>query len=310
METMSGWIVVPNVSKYGYVGLDESCYYHRDEAIDLLGFQVVPPGLHNIQLSLSKHEEAKDGCWLELQPGEVIVKVFNYDQQKFEDATDETTSRYQHLARSGELSQTLKPYIRHSDDAHFKNEDLWLIWQQLTKYLDLQNFPLTIHPFEVRDSPANFSSDKQENLLQHQKTHFEQALFDTHQGNINAFLAEFQYAFLDHHLFSDRYQSIKRWNDLVKAIYTPGKQQVAKTPTLFINLVATLIAQLKSCDDDMLKPGCIILGKTPRMDVKIDLVSQARYLVGNMVDSEIEGLVKKGQEFAAYLQQRGIVCEL
>jgi hypothetical protein len=57
-----------------------------------------------------------------------------------------------------------------------------------------------------------------------------------------------------------------------------------------------------------LKPGYVaICGIANR--VKIDLVSGAEYLIEDMIDSEIEGVVEKGQEFAAYLKQRSIVSE-
>ncbi len=296
MEPGLGWLVVLNVKK-SVVRLDLTMYEAKER--DQLVFQSVPPGLHYLGEGFL---EPIPGCWFELQPKEVLVKVFNRKQKQFEDASPETIAEYQKLVSGGTIDQNVKAYSRAVDAG---KHDRWVAWQKLTTHLELRNFPIRLHLSEAVEPPVNLSLEERENWLKYQKTRFEQALFDTHQGNAGAFLAEFEIAFLRQQINPTDSEALNRWNYLVQAIYNAGERGIVKVPDLFVNLIDTLIMQFALTFDAKLKPGYVAIGGIANR-IQIDLVSGAEYLIEDMIDSGIEGVVEKGEEFAAYLKQRGI----
>jgi len=299
MKITSGWVVILEVNECN-VRLDLTVY--EVEAGNHLIVQSVPPGLHYLGEGLL---DPSPGLWFDLQLGEVLVFIFDEDLREYEKASPETIAKYKKLISSGAAIENLETYVRHIDVGNYNR---WQAWQKLTKHLKLDNIPPTIHPDEAIEPPANLSLEERGNWLRNQPTRFEQALFNTHQGNTDALLAEFEYVFINQFVNPTDSIALKRWNSLVQAFYNAGERGITKVPAFFISLVDLLIVQFALTFDAKLKPGYVaICGIANR--VKIDLVSGAEYLIEDMIDSEIEGVVEKGQEFAAYLKQRGIVSE-
>lgn len=233
------------------------------------GFQLVPAGVHYVSVLF---EGEHKGFWCYLQPNEALVKVFNHTEQQFEDDQPETTVNYQQLALDGEMNQVLVPY----------SFDSWSKWEKLTNHLTNTRFPPTLY--------ANESSHPQE------KSCFEQAFIGIHQGDSEAFLAELQFAFVRWLIDGADMQAFNRWRHQLQALYNAGEAGISKAPELFPHLIDTLITQFECLPNNMFALNSFV-------------VSQASYLAEDMIDSDIEVVVSKGQEFEAYLEKRRIHTE-
>lgn len=243
------------------------------------GFQLVPAGVHYASVKVDGEHK---GFWCYLQPNEAIVKIFNSSLQQFEDDEPETTARYQQLALGGAMSQTLIVY----------DHNCWTIWEQLTNHINPADFPPTLHQEESINPPDNLRSEELADWMgKQQKTRFEQALFDTHDGDINAFLAEFQFAFIRWFIDERDIEALNRWRHLLQALYNAGDRGISKAPALFVKSIDLLMLQFDCLDDDIFTPDSFI-------------ISQATYLAEDMIDSEIEEVAEKGCEFANYLEER------
>lgn len=246
------------------------------------GFKKVIPGFHYVGVQV---DQIYQGFWCCLQSNEVLVKVFNHTLQQFEDDEPETTTHYQKLALAGAMDQVLIPY----------NQDSEEIWEKLTNHIDSRLFPLIIHEEKSNHAAVNISFEKTGNLLlEEQQSRFEQALFNTHGGDTEAFLSEFQFAFVRWYTNIKDLEALNRWRYLLQAIYNAGESSIIKAPELFSGLIDTLLVQLDCLPEDMFTPNSFV-------------TSQARYLAEDMIDSDIEGIVEKGQEFEAYLEERGVL---
>ncbi len=243
------------------------------------GFKNVIPGFHSVGVQV---DQIYKGFWCYLQPNEVLVKVFNPTCQQFEDDEPETTVHYQKLAIAGAMDQVLIPY----------NHDSGEIWEKLTNHINSRVFPLIIHEEKSNPAAVNISFEKPSDLLlEQQQSRFEQALFNTHGGDTEAFLIEFQFAFARWYSNIEDLEALNRWRYLLQAIYNAGESGITKAPELFSGLIDTLLVQLDCLPDDMFVPNSFV-------------TSQARYLAEDMIDSDIENLVEKGQEFKDYLEER------
>jgi hypothetical protein len=248
------------------------------------GFRGVPSGAHYVSVKI---EEKHKGFWCYLEPNQALVKAFNTSSQQFEDDEPNTTEHYQQLALSGAMDQALITY----------DEDAREIWQELTKYITCNDFPPTLHQEEIIQPPTNLSPEELSQwMLKHHKSRFEQALFDTHQGNINAFLGEFQFTFARWYIDSEDTTAFNRWSHLLEALYNAGERGIRKATALFTQLIDILILQFDCLPGEVLNPDSVV-------------ISGAEYLAEDMLDSDVEEVVKQGEEFNAYLEERGIVTE-
>lgn len=270
------WIVLRNVPKEK-VRIDTEIYEIEG---GFRGFKNVIPGLHYVGVQVDKIYQ---GFWSYLQPNEVLVKVFNSTLQQFE-SEPETTDHYQKLALAGAMDQMLIPY----------NHDSWEIWEKLTNHIDPRVFSPILYEEKSNYAAVNISSEKPSDLLLKQQSRFEQALFNTHGGNIEAFLSEFQFAFARWYTNIEDVEALNRWRYLLQAIYNAGESGIAKAPELFSSLIDTLLAQFDCLPEDMFTPNSFV-------------TSQASYLAEDMIDSDIEGIVEKGRDFQAYLEERGVL---
>ncbi|MEA5605364.1 hypothetical protein [Nostoc sp. UHCC 0252] len=233
------------------------------------GFKNVIPGFHYVGVQV---EQISQGFWCSLQPNEVLVKVFNHTLQQFEDDELETTTHYQKLALAGAMDQVLIPYDPDSGE----------IWEKLTNHINHQKFPQIRHL-------ENSNSD-----LLLKQSRFEQALFNTHGGDTEAFMSEFQFTFAQWYINIEDLEALNCWRDLLQIIYNAGESGITKAPNLFSSLIDTLLVQLDCLPEDMFTPNSFV-------------TSQASYLAEDMIDSDIEGIVEKGREFEAYLEKRGVL---
>lgn len=245
------------------------------------GFKKVIPGFHYVSVQV---DQLYQGFWCYLQPNEVLVKVFNHTLRQFEDDESETTTHYQKLALAGAMDEVLIPY----------NHDSGEIWEKLTNHIDCRIFHPILHQEKSNHAAVNISSQKSSDLLIDQQSRFEQALFNTHDGDTEAFLSEFQFAFVRWYSNIEDLEALNRWRYLLQAIYNAGESGIVKAPELFSSLINTLLIQLDCLPEDMLTPNSFVTG-------------QAKYLAEDMIDSDIEGIVEKGHEFEAYLEERGVL---
>jgi hypothetical protein len=247
----------------------------KDEAqIDLVqfpiqggfrGFQMAPPGLHYVSVKAGRHHV---GFWCWLKPQQVVVKVMENDAE-FVDADEEMQAQYTGLALSGAMGSALAMYPHE----HFGP------WFAVTSHLSAATFPPTLHAEEADDGNSRF----------------DRAFKGTHGGDVEAFLAEFQYAFIRWLMSLDTATqdevAFERWQHLVLSVYNVGEFRIRESPALFPPLVDALLAQLSLLSNDWFIADCW-------------LVKQAGWFVEDLVDSAIPEAVEKGQAFAAYLEKR------
>lgn len=277
METEFGYIVLRDVPK-DEVRIDADFYENQG---GFRGFQLVPAGVHYVSVQV---EGTHKGFWCYLEPNEALVKVFNHSLHQFGDDEPETTAQYQQLALSGAMAQALISY----------NQESWEIWENLTKHISKRGFPPTLYQEESSNPPTNLSTEELGNWMLQNKSRFEQALFGTHGGDIDGFLAEFQFAFVRWFIDPEDMEALNRWRNLLQALYNAGESGIAKAPNLFPSLIDTMIAQFDCLPEEMLTPDSFV-------------ASQAEYLAEDMIDSDIEEVVEKGQEFQAYLEEQELV---
>ncbi|MEH2163455.1 MAG: hypothetical protein V7K38_21060 [Nostoc sp.] len=245
------------------------------------GFKQVIPGLHYVGVQVDKIYQ---GFWSCLQPNEVLVKVFNHTLQQFEDDQPENTDHYQKLALGGAIDQALLPYNHNSRE----------IWEKLTNHIAPRVFSPILNEEKSNHAAVNILSDKPSDLFLEQLSRFEQALFNTHSGDTEAFLSELQFAFVRWYTNIEDIEALNRWRYLLQAIYNAGESGIAKAPELFSSLIDTLLVQFDCLPEDMFTPNSFV-------------TSQASYLAEDMIDSDIEGIVEKGRDFEAYLEEKGVL---
>ncbi len=242
------------------------------------GFNLIPAGVHYASV---KDGEVHKGFWCYLPPNDAIIKVLDYKSGEFKNDEPENEEHYKGLALSGAMNQVLIPY----------HPEPLSIWQKLTKHITSDNFPPKIHPKEITIEPDPTAEDFAEQLM-NKKSRFELILFDTHNSNIEDFLIEFEFAFLSWFV-EGKEEGLERWRHFIQSIYGAGEYGIEKAPNLFIELIEVLITQLNLLSDDFFAPNSFV-------------VSRISYLAEDMIDCGIDGVVEKGKEFAAYLEEKGI----
>lgn len=228
------------------------------------GFQNVPTGAHYISV-LSNVAEV--GEWLYLQPSEVMVRVFNDEAQRFEDDTPESDAEFSQMAANGAMNKALVAY---------PVENL-AQWTALTKHITVKNFPPNVHSEDASDDSS--------------QSRFEKALLGTHRGNVEAFLAEFEFAFLRWVVNSEDEEAFARWRHLLLALYSAGQSSIEDNPSLFEQSVDVLLAQF-----ELLPPKIF--------EAESFVTANANYLLEDMQDTELPELVSKSKELGYYLHQR------
>lgn len=231
------------------------------------GFCQVPPGLHYISI-LSSNSHV--GFWCFLKPNDALVKVFNYEENCFEDSDLDSEQKYKQLALSGSMGSSLKIY----PTQYFPQ------WKALSCFIQEEHFPPKIHDL---DPPSN--------------SRFESAWKNTHKGSLESFMQEFQYSFLQWYCSiqtnDQEVGAFERWTFLLQSIYNAGEGNIKENPKLFMDIVDTLIAQFPCLNEEYFTKGSSI-------------IEGIRYLIEDMQDSGNPQAKEKANELAVYMKNRNI----
>ncbi|MDX2098372.1 MAG: hypothetical protein SFW36_11400 [Leptolyngbyaceae cyanobacterium bins.59] len=245
------------------------------------GFQSVPSGIHYVEIQAG---ELQANFWVAVSGNEVVIRMFDYQQQQFINDTPESEAHYQELALSGAMGKALIAY---------PNAE-WLAWWQLTRHIPIAPELPQLHHESPMQPPLDLSpADLGDWMQQKYLSRFEQALLTTHQGNTAAFLAEFQFAFVRWLVSTEGVEdqeAFRRWQHLLLASYGAGETTIAHYPELFCDLVDTLLAQSNYLPDVLLTPDSFVC-------------STASHLAEDMIDTDIEALVAQGKRLADWLDQ-------
>ena len=88
-------------------------------------------------------------------------------------------------------------------------------------------------------------------------------------------------------------KAFNHWTHLLQAIYNAGERSIDAEPKLFSLLIEVLIKQLKLVPNEWLSP-------------QSKVVYKATYMIEDMIDTGIEDLKEKAQEFHDFLKTHGI----
>lgn len=206
------------------------------------------------------------GFWCDLSMNQAVVRVFD-EKKGFVEDTPESAQRYAQMALSGAMQQVLMPYP----------VPMYAHWFGMVSHIKSDHFPPQIHN---DDTGTGSRLDK--------------ALLGTHKGRIDAFLAEFQYAFVRWLVSLDTATEDKaglaRWRYLLLSAYNAGEDRIREFKDLFSDLVSTLLRQFELLPKEWFKKGSF-------------LTEQANYMVEDMLDSGVPQLAEQAQAFAAYLEK-------
>ncbi|MHA1212653.1 MAG: AAR2 pre-mRNA splicing protein, partial [Candidatus Heimdallarchaeota archaeon] len=201
------------------------------------GFTDVEPGIHFV--TVKDGEEMHEGFWCFVRPNGVVVKILDYETNKFMDCKPEDEQRYQMMATSGAMNHALIS-VKQKDFARAK------FWKELTDYIQEEQFTLELNLEEPMQPPANLTSDDLEQwYLTTFKSRFQQAFYDTHKGNANSFLQEFQLAYAKYLVNKDT-NAYNRWRHLLQAIYNAGEDSINKAVDLFSRILTIIQKQFNA----------------------------------------------------------------
>ncbi|NMC07860.1 MAG: hypothetical protein GYA24_21800 [Candidatus Lokiarchaeota archaeon] len=274
---MFGHIILRDIPKE-QVQLDLLVY---EIAGGFRGFAMVPPGAHYV--NVKKNDAMQAGFWCVVPEEGVVIRVFDHDTGTFKEDTPENVKTYTELALGGAMNKSLIPVLARSPvDAE--------AWTSLTRHLTLQAFPPALHDEQPMVPPAAAEGrDLGQWFEQSFKSRFEQAFLGTHKGNINAFLAEFEHAYLQMLLGNDEAAG-KRWRHLLLAVFNAGEHAMRASPDVFPPLVDVIVTQLIYMPDEFFDAGAI--------------GSQGQYMVEDLCDTGIVELAYKGDLLGTILADR------
>lgn len=226
------------------------------------GLAQVPPGRHYLSVLDGRYHI---GFWVWLRPGEVVVK--RYENGRWLDEEGATAAEYIDLAKSGAMNQHLFAYPTREFPA----------WFGLLTALGVDNFPPTIHSAEEGEG-----------------SRFEKAFVNTHASQPEAFLAEFQYAFVAWLVSlsspAEDEAAFARWRHLLLAVYNAGERGITQAPELFPPLVETLMRQFACLPSSWFAADSFVM-------------SQLNYLIEDLIDTDIPECAQKGQALRQFVQE-------
>ncbi len=244
------------------------------------GFALVPPGAHF--LSVKDDGKMVAGTWVFAPPEDTVVRVYDATSHQLVPDTPENDLNYRDLALGGAMNKALIPVM-------LRDEEFATRWGTIVSHIKAEAFPPAlrnespVNPPEGADGPALeafFSTTF--------KSRIEQAFLGTHQGNVQSFLAEFEFAFASWLVEPTNDVAGTRWRHLLQAIYNAGDRFMTAHPDLFIPLVDIIIAQLGYLGEDAFTPESAT-------------AHGAKYLAEDLVDTGIVALVEKGHTFEKFL---------
>lgn len=259
---MNSAIILRNIPKK-VIKLDQVIYPNIKGGFR--GFYQVPPGLHYISvLSSLSHI----GFWCFLKPNDAVVKVFNSEENCFENDESESENKFKNLALSGAMGAALKNYPL----------QYFPVWHSMSCYIREEFFPPTIYELELPSS-----------------SRFESSFKVTHDGNIDFFLQEFQFSFLKWYCSTltdtQELSAFERWTHLLQSIYNAGEGNISESPRLFIELTDTIIAQFSCLNEDYFGNGSSV-------------IENINYLIEDMRDSGNTEAKEKALALEVYLENK------
>ncbi len=235
---MNGYIILRDIPKRA-VQLDLSVYGIQG---GFRGFALVPPGAHYVSVEING--KMSEGFWCYLKPSSAVIKVFDYETETFSDPDPESEERYRTMALSGAMNRVLIPVMK-------RNAEMSMLWQGLVSFIRGEHFPLTLHDETPIATPLGLSPEELSGwFLTTHRSRFEQAFHDTHGGNSESLLAEFQYAFALFTVQKMHEQAFNRWRYLLQAFYHAGERSIDSAPEVFNPFGKFLIEQLKCVPKD------------------------------------------------------------
>ena len=249
------------------------------------GFSEVSPGPHYVSVEVNNDMHKGFWCWVE--PGEAIIKVYDYENDIFKNDELKNEAHFKKLALSGAMNHVLIPITLNN----FKSVSLW---KKLTRNINSNNFPPILHNEVPMTLPLNINpNDVSDWYINTFKSRFEQAFNDTHTNNTQAFLEEFEFSFLKYMVHQSNENALERWMDLLQAVYNAGERSVEASPDLFIYFVNVVQYQFDLLKKEDLQPNTRIIVGVER-------------IIEDMKDVGTSNLIKYAQAFETYLLNRGI----
>jgi hypothetical protein len=277
---MQGFIVLRNIPKRE-VNIDLFAYPIEG---GFRGFQIVPIGKHYISVET---EDIHAGVWCDVEEKTPVVKVLNEIEGRFEDDTPESAAHFQRLALSGAMAHALIPYPL----------EAWETWEKLVNHINAQeSFPVLYRNEinqlgESQPTEQNTDGENSQNL-----SAFEEILDQLHKGDISAFLAEFQFAFISWIVAAEGEENTEaadRYRYLLETIYNVSPDKIKLVPQFFIQFIDTFVSQLDTFPDDIFTDDNLVT-----QDVEC--------LIGNLLNSDEEAVRNQGIMFAQYMRERGM----
>ncbi|MHA1682730.1 MAG: hypothetical protein ACTSUE_17455, partial [Promethearchaeota archaeon] len=220
--------------------------------------------------------------WCYLEPGRVVVKVYDYTEKTFIDDEQENTEHYSMMAQSGAMNYALIAVME-------RDPQMTRVWLSLTTRIDLDRLPLALNEEKEMEPPLNLDPGRlSEWFLTKFRSRFEQAFYGTHDGNVKSFIAEYQYAFVKFSVENDQ-DALERWKKLVFGFTNAGERRIEENPALFSELADLLLIQLK-----LIPPGTL--------DRSDPIIVGAGNLAEDMIDTGIDLLVNRGEALDRFIQ--------
>jgi len=278
---MFGYIILRDIPKSN-AQLDLSIFEIKG---GFRGFAEVPPGLHYV--SVEHGDKMVEGFWCYIKPDGVVIKIYDYSNELFNDDEPENVERYTQMALSGAMNRALIPVMQ-------RNPKMETEWLKLTLHISEEDFPLKLNKEVPMEPPVDLSPEEMSSyFVKEHKSRFEQAFQDTHKSNQDRFLAELELAYVRFIIKNSDEEAFNRWAYLLQAIYHAGERCIEPEPELFISIVEVLMRQFKFVPKDFLTS-----------DSKV--VFNISHLIEDMADTGVKSLVEKSKEFATYLESKGV----
>lgn len=237
------------------------------------GFRFVPPGPHYITVDTSETERA--GFWCFMPEGEVLIKVFDQEQNCFSDDTPESAEHYTQLARSRAMDSALLDFPSQETDA------FWSLTFYIRQYGSL---------------PPVKSIDEKMSVAQ--------MITDIYNKKTKEALADFQFTFLkmftgsNINLADRDLIATKKWTDMIIVLYNAEAKDISRYATFMVQWTSVLIAQLNHLPTRMFAGP---RGSSAFYDI---VVYGARGLVDRMLQSKRSEVPEQGKYFGEYLKER------
>lgn len=225
-----GWILLRDIPK-DRVQLDLLAF---DVQGGFRGFAQVFPGLHYV--ALLQDDETVAATWLDVPPGAVVIRVYEYESRELRPDTPENAAFFEPLARGGAMNRALISPIQRDATA-------CLEWTRLTEGCKTADVAAPLHHEVPVRPPAALAPEELVNwYATKHESRFEQALQGTHAGNGPRLLAEFRAAFLRALVEGDA-RAQTRWRELFLAITNAGERRVAEHAEFFAAIGRALVVQ-------------------------------------------------------------------